>query len=50
VVTAKGKFMNKGNDMDLTCLGSGKSFLQVKVSMTMQEKLHQVGSATCGNR
>ncbi len=34
----------------MTRLGSVMSFLQVKSSMTMKEKLHQVWRAICLNR
>jgi hypothetical protein len=34
----------------MTQLEFGKSFLQVKFSLTMKEKLWQVRSATCMNR
>ncbi len=36
--------------MDLARLESGMSFLQVKASMTMKEKLRQVRTAICVNR
>jgi hypothetical protein len=47
---AQGLFDNKEGDEDLTCLESGMSFLQVKASMSMKEKLRQVRSAICVNR
>ncbi len=34
--------MDKGSDIDMTWLESGKSFLQVKATRTMREKLHQM--------
>ncbi len=39
---AQGRFGNKVGDGDLTRLESGMSFLQVKASMSMKEKLRQV--------
>jgi hypothetical protein len=39
VEVAQGWFTDKGGDVDLTRLESGMSFLQVKASMTMKEKL-----------
>jgi archaellin len=42
--------MDKGCDIDITRLESGMSFLQVKASMTMKEKLRQVRSAIYVNR
>jgi hypothetical protein len=47
---AQGRFPNKEGDVDLTRLESGMSFLQVKASMLMKEKLRQVQSAICANR
>jgi hypothetical protein len=47
---AQGCFANKEGDGDLTRLESGMSFLQVKASMSMQEKLREVCSAICVNR
>jgi hypothetical protein len=38
------------SDIDITRLELGSSFLQVKASMTMKEKLRQVRSAVCVNR
>jgi hypothetical protein len=42
-----GRFTEKVSDIDMTHLESGMSVLQVKSSMTMKEKLRQVGSAIC---
>jgi hypothetical protein len=50
VKVARGRFTDKGGDIDITRLKSGMSFLQVKASMTMKEKLRQVRSAICVNR
>jgi hypothetical protein len=50
VEVAQGRFANKEGDVDLTKLESGMSFLQVKASMSMKEKLRQVQSAICVNR
>ncbi len=50
VEVARRQFTNKGSNIDTTYLESGISFLQVKSSMTMKEKLRQVRSATCVNR
>ncbi len=47
---AQGRFANKEGDGDLTSLESGMSFLQVRASMSMKEKLRQVRSAICVNR
>ncbi len=44
---AEGRFSSKEGDVDLTKLESGMSFLQVKASMSMKEKLRQVRSAIC---
>jgi hypothetical protein len=49
VEVTQGRFTNKGSDVDLTRLESGMSFLQVKASMTMKEKLRQVRNAICVN-
>jgi hypothetical protein len=47
---AQGQFADKeGGGGDLTCLESRMSFLQVRASMLMKEKLRQVWSATCVN-
>jgi hypothetical protein len=45
VEVACGKFTDKGSDVDITRLELGMSFLQVKLSMTMREKLRYVRSA-----
>jgi hypothetical protein len=50
VEVAREKLMDKGNNVDMTRLESGMLFLQVKVSMTMREKLCQVRTAICVNR
>jgi hypothetical protein len=50
VEMARGQFMDKGSDIDMTHLKSGMSFLQVKSSITMKEKRRQVRSAICVNR
>ncbi len=50
VEVAQGCFVNKQGDVDLTKLESGISFLHVKASMSMKEKLRQVQSAICVNR
>jgi hypothetical protein len=50
VEVAQSRFMDKGSDVDLTRLDSGMSFLQVKASMTMKEKLRQVRNAICVNQ
>jgi hypothetical protein len=47
---AKGRFANKEGDGDLTRLESRMSFLQVRASMSMKEKLSKVRSAICVNR
>ncbi len=47
---AQGRFTNKEGEGDLTRLESGMSFLQVRVSMFMKEKLRQVRGAICVNR
>jgi hypothetical protein len=49
IEVAQGRFANKEGEGDLTCLESGMSFLQVRVSMSMKEKLRQVRSAICVN-
>jgi hypothetical protein len=41
---------NKEKERDLTQLESGMSFLQVRASMSMKEKLRQVSGAICVNR
>ncbi len=45
----KGWFTNKEGEGDLTRLESGMSFLQVRASMSIKEKLRQVRSAICVN-
>jgi hypothetical protein len=50
IEVAQGRFANKEGDGDLTSLESGMSFLQVRASMSMKEKLRQVRSAICVNR
>ncbi len=40
---AQGRFSGKEGEADLTRLGSGMSFMQVRASMSMKEKLRQVG-------
>jgi hypothetical protein len=47
---AQGRFTNKEGEGDLTWLESGMSFLQVRASMSMKEKLRQVRGAICVNR
>jgi hypothetical protein len=47
VEVAQGRFTHKRSDVDLTRLELGMSFLQVKASMTMKEKLRQVRNAIC---
>jgi hypothetical protein len=47
---AQGRFTNKEGEGDLTRLESGMSFLQVRASMSMKEKLRQVRGAICVNR
>jgi hypothetical protein len=49
VEVARRKFRDKWSDINMTRLESGMSFLQVKASMTMREKLRQVRSTTCMN-
>jgi hypothetical protein len=50
VEVAQGQFTDKGSDVDIIRLESGMSFLQVKVFMTMKEKLRQVRNAICVNK
>jgi hypothetical protein len=50
VEVAQGRFTDKRRDVNLTQLESGMSFLQVKASMTMKEKLRQVRKAICMNQ
>ncbi len=47
---AQGRFNNKEGEGDLMQLESGMSFLQVRASMSMKEKLRQVRGAICVNR
>ncbi len=42
---AQGRLANKEGEGDLTRLESGMSFLQVRASMSMKEKIRQVRSA-----
>jgi hypothetical protein len=47
---AQGQFSNREGEGDLTRLESGMSFLQVRASMSMKEKLRQIRGAICVNR
>jgi hypothetical protein len=47
---AQGRFSNKEGEAVLTGLDSGMSFMQVRASMSMKEKLRQVRGAICENR
>jgi hypothetical protein len=47
---AQGRFSDKEGEGDLTRLESGISFMQVRASMSMKEKLRQVRGAICVNR
>jgi hypothetical protein len=47
---AQGRFNDKEGEGDLTRLESGMSFMQVRASMSMKEKLRQVRGAICRNR
>jgi hypothetical protein len=47
---AQGHFNDKEGEGDLTQLESGMSFMQVRASMSMKEKLRQVRGAICVNR
>jgi hypothetical protein len=47
---AQGRFINKEGEGDLMRLESEMSFLQVRASMSMKEKLRQVRGAICVNR
>jgi hypothetical protein len=47
---AQGRFSGKEGETDLTRLESGMSFMQVRASMSMKEKLRQVRGAICENR
>jgi hypothetical protein len=46
---AQGHFNDKDEEGDLTRLESGMSFMQVRASMSMKEKLRQVRGAICVN-
>ncbi len=47
---AQGRFSGKEGETDLTRLESGMSFMHVRASMSMKEKLRQVRGAICENR
>jgi hypothetical protein len=47
---AQGHFTDKEWEGDLTRLESGMSFMQVRASISMKEKLRQVRGAICVNR
>jgi hypothetical protein len=47
---AQGRFNDKEGEGDLTRLESGMSFMQVRASISMKEKLRQVRGAICVNR
>ncbi len=47
---AQGRFTDKEGEGDHTRLESGMSFMQVRASMSMKEKLWQVRGAICVNR
>jgi hypothetical protein len=47
---AQGRFTDKEGEGDLTRLESGMSFMQVRASMSMKEKLRQVRGTICVNR
>ncbi len=47
---AQGRFTDKEGEGDLTRLESGMSFMQVRASTSMKEKLRQVRGAICVNR
>ncbi len=47
---AQRRFNDKEGEGDLTRLESGMSFMQVRASMSMKEKLRQVRGAICVNR
>jgi hypothetical protein len=47
---AQGRFSGREGEGDLTRLESGMSFMQVRASMSMKEKLRQVRGAICENR
>ncbi len=46
---AQGRFSSKESEADLTRLELGMSFMQVRASMSMKEKLRQVRGAICEN-
>jgi hypothetical protein len=50
VEVTRGRFTNKGGDINITRLESGMSFHQVKASLTMKKKLRQVRSSICVKR
>jgi hypothetical protein len=50
VEVSQGRFSDKEGEGYLTWLGSGMSFMQVRASMSMKEKLRQVRGAICVNR
>jgi hypothetical protein len=47
---AQGRFTDNEGEGDLTRLESGMSFMQVRASMSMKEKLRQVRGTICVNR
>ncbi len=47
---AQGRFSNKEGEGDLTRLEFGMSFMQMRASMSMKEKLRQVRGEICVNR
>jgi hypothetical protein len=47
---AQGHFTDKEGEGDLTRLEMGMSFMQVRASMSMKEKLRQVRGAICANQ
>jgi hypothetical protein len=49
VEVAVGRLTDKGSNIDVTRLESGMSFLQVKESTTIWEKLRQAQSDLCVN-
>ncbi len=50
IEVAQGQFNDKEGEGDLTRLESGMSFMQVRASMSMKEKLRLVRGAICVNR
>jgi hypothetical protein len=50
IEVAQGQFSNREGEGDLTRLELRMSFLQVRVSMSMKEKMRQVRGAICVNR